>query len=252
MRHKLAAAGEKQKPEIEAQLDDVGRAAPDACCRSLIKLRDMARAGRKVMLPLVNREIPLVADAWAKPELGTGCVKITPAHDPNDYDVGLRQNLPMINILNPDGTLNDNAGPYQGLTIMRGPRARGGRPGSAGPGGEGRGPRDRAGPFRPLEDADRAATWPTSGSCKMDRLAQIGHGRRERRPREDRSAALRQGLSRLARRKARLARSAGSSGGAIRFRSGTAPTASEADLQTRLRRPRRRGLAARRASTTAG
>ena len=48
----------------------------------------MALDGRKVMLPLVNREIPLVADEWAKPELGTGCVKITPAHDPNDYEVG--------------------------------------------------------------------------------------------------------------------------------------------------------------------
>ena len=53
----------------------------------LLKLRDMALAGRKVMLPLVNREIPLIADEWAKPELGTGCVKITPAHDPNDYAV---------------------------------------------------------------------------------------------------------------------------------------------------------------------
>ena len=74
----------------------------------------MARAGRKLRLPLVDREIPLVADEWAKPELGTGCVKITPAHDPNDYEVGRRQKLPMINILNPDGTLNDNAGPYQG------------------------------------------------------------------------------------------------------------------------------------------
>jgi valyl-tRNA synthetase len=77
----------------------------------------MARAGRRLRLPLVNREIPLVADPWAKPEMGSGCVKITPAHDPNDYEVGLRQKLPMINILNPDGTLNDHAGPYQGLSI---------------------------------------------------------------------------------------------------------------------------------------
>jgi len=81
----------------------------------LIKLRDMAKAGRKLLLPLLNREIPLVTDLWAKPELGTGCVKITPAHDPNDYEVGKRQSLPMINILNPDGTLNEHAGAYQGL-----------------------------------------------------------------------------------------------------------------------------------------
>ena len=48
-------------------------------------------AGRKLLLPLLNREIPLIADEWAKPELGSGCVKITPAHDPNDYEVGKRQ-----------------------------------------------------------------------------------------------------------------------------------------------------------------
>ena len=82
-------------------------------------LRDMALDGRRVMLPLLDRPIPLVADPWAKPELGTGCVKITPAHDPNDYDVGLRQNLPMVNILNLDGTLNDNAGPYRGQTVLK-------------------------------------------------------------------------------------------------------------------------------------
>ncbi len=92
---------------------------------TLIKLRDMALAGRKLMLPLVNREIPLVADAWAKPELGSGCVKITPAHDANDYEVGQRHNLPMINVMTPDGkvaeivepdgTVNPNSGKYKGL-----------------------------------------------------------------------------------------------------------------------------------------
>ena len=79
----------------------------------------MALRGRKLMLPLLNRQIPLVADEWAKPEFGTGCVKITPAHDPNDYEVARRQSLPMINILNPDGTLNSNAGPYQGLKMLK-------------------------------------------------------------------------------------------------------------------------------------
>ena len=87
----------------------------------LEQLRDMAQDGRKLMLPLVDREIPLIADVWAKPELGSGCVKITPAHDPNDYEVGLRADLPMINILNPDGTINAEGGQYQGLTI---PQAR--------------------------------------------------------------------------------------------------------------------------------
>ena len=114
---RLAAAPEKQKEELQAALDDLRDRRP-ARLPLLLKLRDMAIAGRKLLLPLLDRPIPLVADVWAKPEMGTGCVKITPAHDPNDYEVGLRQNLPMINILNLDGTLNENAGPYQGLTVL--------------------------------------------------------------------------------------------------------------------------------------
>jgi valyl-tRNA synthetase len=114
---RLAEAPEKMKAEIQAQLDDV-RQRRTTMLPELEKLRDMALDGRQVMLPLLNRPIPLVADEWAKPELGTGCVKITPAHDPNDYEVGLRKSLPMINILNMDGTLNANAGPYQGQTVQ--------------------------------------------------------------------------------------------------------------------------------------
>ena len=80
----------------------------------------MARDGRKLLLPLVEREIPIIADPWAKPELGSGSVKITPAHDPNDYDVWKRnQEIGAINIINPDGTLNENAGPYVGLKIKK-------------------------------------------------------------------------------------------------------------------------------------
>ncbi len=120
LRAKLAEASEKDAPAVQAQLDDIAERRRELLPQ-LIKLRDMALAGRKLRLPLVNREIPLVADAWAKPELGSGCVKITPAHDVNDYEVGQRQSLPMINILNPDGTLNANAGPYRGLKI---PQAR--------------------------------------------------------------------------------------------------------------------------------
>jgi valyl-tRNA synthetase len=114
---KLAAASEKDKAGLQAELDELAERRR-TLLPHLIRLRDMARAGRKVRLPLLEREIPLVADEWAKPELGSGCVKITPAHDPNDYDVARRQHLPMINILNPDGTLNENAGPYQGLKIL--------------------------------------------------------------------------------------------------------------------------------------
>ena len=114
---RLQAAPEKQKAEIQAELDAV-RARRETHLPLLLKLRDMALAGRQLMLPLLNRPIPLVADQWAKPEMGTGCVKITPAHDPNDYEVGLRQKLPMVNILNLDGTLNENAGPYQGQVVL--------------------------------------------------------------------------------------------------------------------------------------
>ncbi len=72
--------------------------------------------GRTVTIPLVNRDIPVIADGLlAKPELGTGCVKVTPAHDPNDYAAGVRNKLPTINILNPDGTINQNGGKYAGL-----------------------------------------------------------------------------------------------------------------------------------------
>ncbi len=83
----------------------------------LLQLRDMARGGREVTLPLVERRIPLICDEWAKPELGSGCVKITPAHDYNDYDVWTRHGdtIGIINILNADGTLNENAGPYAGM-----------------------------------------------------------------------------------------------------------------------------------------
>jgi valyl-tRNA synthetase len=117
LRERLAAAPEKLKAEIEAELADV-RNRRQTLLPQLIQLRDMARDGRRVMLPLLNRPIPLLADEWAKPEMGTGCVKITPAHDPNDYEVGLRHQLPMPNILNRDGTLNENAGPYQGQEVL--------------------------------------------------------------------------------------------------------------------------------------
>ena len=71
--------------------------------------------GKKLMLPIVNREIPVVADAYVDMEFGTGVVKITPAHDPNDFEVGKRHHLPEVNILNDDATINENGGRYAGL-----------------------------------------------------------------------------------------------------------------------------------------
>ncbi len=71
--------------------------------------------GKMLLLPLVNKEIPLIADPYVEQEFGTGCVKITPAHDPNDYEVGLRHDLPILNIMNEDGTINENGGKYAGM-----------------------------------------------------------------------------------------------------------------------------------------
>ncbi len=71
--------------------------------------------GKMVIVPIVNREIAIIADDYADPAFGTGCVKITPAHDPNDFLVGERHNLPQINTINPDGTLNELAGKYNTL-----------------------------------------------------------------------------------------------------------------------------------------
>lgn len=73
--------------------------------------------GKNCIIPIINRVIPIIGDEHADPEKGTGAVKITPAHDFNDFEVGKRHNLPMINILNPDATLNENT-PYAGLTTM--------------------------------------------------------------------------------------------------------------------------------------
>ncbi len=72
--------------------------------------------GKKLLLPIMNREIPVIADEYVDPKYGTGCVKITPAHDPNDFAVGERHDLESIMIMNLDGTLNENAGKYNGMT----------------------------------------------------------------------------------------------------------------------------------------
>ncbi len=71
--------------------------------------------GKKALLPLVNKEIPIVADYYVDKEFGTGAVKITPAHDPNDFEVGKRHDLPEINVMNDDATINENGGRYAGM-----------------------------------------------------------------------------------------------------------------------------------------
>ncbi|WP_195283387.1 valine--tRNA ligase [Harryflintia acetispora] len=85
--------------------------------------RYKAMVGKTLTLPLVGREIPLIADEYVDMEFGTGVVKITPAHDPNDFEVGLRHELPVINVLNEDATLNEQGGKYAGMDRYEARRA---------------------------------------------------------------------------------------------------------------------------------
>lgn len=118
IREKLLVANAKEKAELEAEatllLERRAKVLPQ-----LEQLRDMALRGVKLELPLTGRTIPLITDEWAKPELGSGCVKITPAHDENDYQVWQRNpDIGAINIMNPDGTLNDSVPEkYRGLKM---------------------------------------------------------------------------------------------------------------------------------------
>lgn len=77
--------------------------------------RFKAFVGKSIRLPFTDREIPIIADAYVDPEFGTGCVKITPAHDPNDYQVGLRHDLPQVNMMTQEGTIAQGYGKYSGL-----------------------------------------------------------------------------------------------------------------------------------------
>ncbi|MCX5681250.1 MAG: class I tRNA ligase family protein, partial [Candidatus Omnitrophica bacterium] len=78
-------------------------------------LRYKDLVGKKLILPLINREIEIIADSIIDPQFGTGAVKVTPAHDPNDFNIGKRHNLTFINIFENNASLNENAGPFKGL-----------------------------------------------------------------------------------------------------------------------------------------
>jgi valyl-tRNA synthetase len=83
--------------------------------------------GKTLMLPILGREIPIIADEYVDMEFGTGCVKVTPAHDPNDFAMGQRHNLPMITVMNKDGTMNDACRAVPGVGSLRGPQSGGQR-----------------------------------------------------------------------------------------------------------------------------
>ncbi len=116
LKERLETASKKDRAELKEALKRIAERRISVL-PGLIKLREMAARGRKVLLPLLDRPIPLILDEWADPALGSGCVKITPGHDPNDYGVWERHRdqIGIINILNPDGTLAPEAGPYAGL-----------------------------------------------------------------------------------------------------------------------------------------
>ncbi len=116
LKERLSRVPKKEREGIQNELQQL-EARKSTHLPLLEKFVEMAKDGRQILLPLQEREIPLILDEWAKPELGSGCVKITPAHDPNDYEVWQRhQNeIGIMNILNPDGSLNANAGDYSGM-----------------------------------------------------------------------------------------------------------------------------------------
>ena len=124
LRGMLEKASKKDQPQIRAKIDAICERR-ETHLAQLKTLTAMANDGRTLMLPLVEREIPLIADEWADPGKGSGCVKITPAHDPNDYEVGLRHDLQINNVLTADGkvariieadgTVNPNSIHYEGL-----------------------------------------------------------------------------------------------------------------------------------------
>jgi valyl-tRNA synthetase len=118
LREKLYSAPAKEKSAIEAEIESLsGRR--QAVLPGLIQLRDMAKRGVMLELPLTGRKIPLITDEWAKPELGSGAVKITPAHDANDYEVYQRHpEIGIVNVMTVDGLLNENAPEkYRGLKM---------------------------------------------------------------------------------------------------------------------------------------
>ncbi len=116
LKERISHSSEKESDILEQELQRL-KERKKSHLADLEKFVEMAKDNRQVILPLQNLKIPLIMDEWAKPELGSGCVKITPGHDPNDYEVWDRHKdeISIVNILNPDGTLNENAGAYAGL-----------------------------------------------------------------------------------------------------------------------------------------
>ena len=113
--------------------------------------------GKKLRLPLMGREIPMIIDEWVSREFGTGAVKVTPAHDPNDFALGQRHDLPSINVMDDTAHINDEGGVYAGLDRFVARKKIVADLEEHGAAGGNQGPRQQRGPLRPLQDRRRAA-----------------------------------------------------------------------------------------------
>ena len=129
--------------------------------------------GRQVELPLMDRAIPIVADEYADPELGSGAVKVTPAHDPNDYELGLRHDLAQIQVIGFDGVMTEAGWPLCRIGSLRGPRGRGGRVGSRGAARKNRGSRTRRTSPRQVRHGRRT---PADGAVVYEHEGDRGQG----------------------------------------------------------------------------
>ena len=114
LRYPLTDGTGELRPGHHPSGDFAGRYCGSGAIRMTSAIRRIV--GKTVTLPLVGREIPVVADEYVEMDFGTGVVKITPAHDPNDFEVGLRHNLPVINVMDEGAVINENGGKYQGMT----------------------------------------------------------------------------------------------------------------------------------------
>ena len=136
--------------------------------------------GKKVLLPLMEREIPIITDELAQPEFGTGAVKVTPAHDPNDFQAGLRNNLPQIEVMDENARMNQNAGAYAGSTASKRASACSRIWKRARLSSRDEGPHHRARQMRPLRDGGRAAAF--DAVVHQDQAAGEARDRRGARP----------------------------------------------------------------------
>ena len=177
-------------PVIGADGKDTGEFLTVATTRPETMLGDVAVAihpederylhlhGKKLRLPLMNREIPVILDEWVSREFGTGAVKVTPAHDPNDFAIGERHHLPSINMMDDTAHINAEGGVYAGLDRYVARKRIVADLEEQGLLGAHQGPHQQRGPLRPLQDRGRAA--PFDAVVRQDSAAgREGHRRRE-------------------------------------------------------------------------